>query len=106
MELYQIRHFAAVAETGSFTKAAVRAAVSQPALSASIAKLEEELGVKLFHRSPKSVTLTPAGRRFQMTAQEVLGSCNKVKAEFGQVSPTGRSELAYCARCHPCISRG
>ena len=42
MELYQIRHFAAVAETGSFTKAAIRAAVSQPALSASIAKLEEE----------------------------------------------------------------
>jgi DNA-binding transcriptional LysR family regulator len=82
MELYQIRHFAAVAETGSFTKAAIRASVSQPALSASIAKLEEELGVKLFHRSPKSVTLTPAGRRFHMTAQEVLGACNKVKAEL------------------------
>jgi DNA-binding transcriptional LysR family regulator len=82
MELYQIRHFAAVAETGSFTKAAIRAAVSQPALSASIAKLEEELEVKLFHRSPKSVTLTPAGRRFQMTAQEVLDACNKVKAEL------------------------
>ena len=44
MELYQIRYFAAVAETGSFTKPAIRAAVSQPALSASIAKLEEELG--------------------------------------------------------------
>ena len=82
MELYQIRHFAAVAETGSFTKAAIRASVSQPALSASIAKLEEELGVKLFHRSPKSVTLTLAGRRFHMTAQEVLGACNKVKAEL------------------------
>jgi DNA-binding transcriptional LysR family regulator len=82
MELYQIRHFAAVAETGSFTKAATRAAVSQPALSASIAKLEEELRVKLFHRSAKSVTLTPAGRRFHMTAQEGLGACNKVKAEL------------------------
>jgi DNA-binding transcriptional LysR family regulator len=82
MELYQIRHFAAVAETGSFTKAAVRAAVSQPALSASIAKLEEELAVRLFHRSPKSVTLTPAGRRFHATAQEVLRACNKVKAEL------------------------
>ena len=82
MELYQIRHFAAVAQTGSFTKGATRAAVSQPALSASIAKLEEELGVKLFHRSPKLVTLTPAGRRFHLTAQEVLGSCNKVKAEL------------------------
>src|SRR5712671_5315505 len=82
MELYQIRHFAVVAETGSFTKAAIRAAVSQPALSTSIAKLEEELGVKLFHRSPKAVTLTPAGRRFHMTAQEILAACNKVKAEL------------------------
>lgn len=82
MELYQIRHFAAVAETGSFTKAAIRAAVSQPALSASVAKLEDELGVKLFHRSPKAITLTPAGRRFQLTAQEVLAACNKVKAEL------------------------
>jgi hypothetical protein len=48
MELYQIKHFVAVAEVGSFTKGADRAAVSQPALSASIARLESELGVKLF----------------------------------------------------------
>src|ERR1700739_1615661 len=82
MELYQIRHFAAVAETGSFTKAAIRAAVTQPALSTSIAKLEDELGVKLFNRSPKSVTLTPAGERFQATADEILDACNKVKAEL------------------------
>jgi DNA-binding transcriptional LysR family regulator len=82
VELYQLRHFSAVAETGSFTKAATRAAVTQPALSASIAKLEEELGVKLFHRSPKSVTLTPSGRRFQATAEQILDACNKVKAEL------------------------
>src|SRR5215472_2343406 len=82
MELYQIRHFAAVAETGSFTKAGIRTAVSQPALSVSIAKLEEELGVRLFHRTPKSVTLTPAGSRFHATAKEVLDACNKVKAEL------------------------
>ena len=91
MELYQIRHFVAVAETGSFTKAGIRTAVSQPALSVSIAKLEEELGVRLFHRSPKSISLTPAGRRFQTTAQEVLSACNKVKAEL---------------RASPRISRG
>src|SRR6202008_3903610 len=82
MELYQIRHFSAVAETGSFTKAATRAAVTQPALSASIAKLEEELGVRLFHRSPKSVTLTTAGHRFQITADGILDACNRVKAEL------------------------
>ena len=59
LELYQVRHFAAVADTGSFTKAAIRAAVMQSALSASIAKLEEELGV--VHQSSKLVTLTAAG---------------------------------------------
>jgi DNA-binding transcriptional LysR family regulator len=82
MELYQIRHFVAIADTGSFTKAAVRAAVSQPALSASIAKLEEELGVKLLHRTPKAITPTSAGRRFLTTARDVLSACNKVKADL------------------------
>jgi DNA-binding transcriptional LysR family regulator len=104
LELYQIRHFAAVADTGSFTKAAIRAAVTQRALSASIAKVEEELGV--VHRSSKSVTPTAAGRRFRSTAQEVLGGCNKVKAELRATESTDRSELAYCAHCHPRISRG
>ena len=82
MELYQIRHFIAVAETGSFTKAAARAAVSQPALSASVAKLEEEMGVKLLHRTPKAITPTSAGRRLLATAREVISACNKVKADL------------------------
>jgi DNA-binding transcriptional LysR family regulator len=62
MELYQLRHFMAIVDTGSFTRASVRAAVSQSALSASIARLEEELGVKLLHRTPKAITPTSAGR--------------------------------------------
>jgi DNA-binding transcriptional LysR family regulator len=82
MELYQIRHFVAIADTGSFTKAAVRAAVSQPALSASVAKLEEELGVKLLHRTRKAITPTSAGRRFLTTARDVLSACNRVKADL------------------------
>ncbi len=45
MELYQIKHFVAVVEAGGFTKGAERVAVSQPAISASIAKLEAELNV-------------------------------------------------------------
>jgi DNA-binding transcriptional LysR family regulator len=82
MELYQIRHYVAIAETGSFTKAALRVAVSQPALSASVAKLEEELGVKLLHRGSKPVSPTLAGRRFLSTAREVLAACQKVKADL------------------------
>jgi hypothetical protein len=75
MELYQIRHFAAVVETGSFTKAAIRAAVSQPALSVSMAKLEEDLacGCSTGHRSQSLSHRPVAGlmrprRRFYVPA--------------------------------------
>ena len=53
MELYQIRHFIAVVEAGGFTKAAERIAVSQPAISASIAKLEAELETRLLTGSTR-----------------------------------------------------
>jgi len=82
MELHQIRHFVSVAETGSFTKGAQRSAVSQPALSASIAKLERELDVKLFDRRHQRVVLTKAGEMFLNTAQSVLLACNSVKLEL------------------------
>ena len=72
MELHQIRHFVSVAETGSFTKGAQRAAVSQPALSASIAKLELELDAKLLDRRHQRVVLTKAGEMFLNTARSVL----------------------------------
>ena len=61
MELYQIKHFIAVAETGGFTKGAQRVAISQPAISASIAKLESELDVKLLDRRRSPVVPTAAG---------------------------------------------
>ena len=62
MEIYQLRYFAAVAETGNFTKAAVRCNVSQPSLSQQIINLEEELSQKLFHRLGRKISLTPAGQ--------------------------------------------
>ncbi|ULK98515.1 LysR family transcriptional regulator [Bradyrhizobium sp. I71] len=82
MKLYQFKHFVAVVETGSFTKGGQHAAVSQPALSASIAKLETELGVKLLDRHRSRVVLTPAGDRFLETAKSILLACNTVKAEL------------------------
>ena len=61
MELFNIRYVVAVAEKGNFTQAAEQCHVGQPALSQQIAKLEGELGLKLFYRDPHSVTLTEAG---------------------------------------------
>lgn len=82
MEIHQIRHFVAIVETGSFTKGAQRAAVSQPAISASIAKLEAELDVKLLDRRRSPVVPTAAGERLLEAGMAILHACNSVKAEL------------------------
>lgn len=79
MELYQLRSFAAVAELGHLTRAAERVHVSQPALSAQIKALEEELGVRLFERNPGGMALTRAGERLLEQAEKVLASAEELK---------------------------
>ncbi len=86
MELYQIRHFVAVVEAGSFTKGAERAAVSQPALSASIARLESELGVRLFDRDRSKVTPTASGQKLLSFATGILNECSSLKMELKKVT--------------------
>ena len=82
MELSQIRHFIAVAEAGGFTKGAQRAAVSQPAISASIARLEAELDVKLLYRRRTPILPTVAGARLLEAGKGILQRCNAVKGEL------------------------
>lgn len=72
MELYQLRGFAAVAEAGHLTRAAERLHVSQPALSAQIRSLEDQLGVQLFERGNSGMSLTAAGRQILPAARELL----------------------------------
>jgi DNA-binding transcriptional LysR family regulator len=86
MELYQIRQFVAVAETGSFTKGAARAGVSQPAISAAVAKLEEEMGQKLLDRRQGSVVPTAAGGRFLEAARNILLACSTIKSDLRSAS--------------------
>ncbi len=76
MDLYLLRYFLAVVETGSFTRAADRTFVTQPTLSAGIKKLEGQVGQALFERSNRRVFLTDAGTRFLPRAKAILHECN------------------------------
>lgn len=81
MELYQLRGFAVVAEVGNLTRAAERLHISQPALSAQIKALEDELGVALFDRTSSGMILTAGGRRLLIEAEKVLTSAQSLRAE-------------------------
>jgi DNA-binding transcriptional LysR family regulator len=82
MELTQIKHFVAVVETGGFTKAPEREALSQPAISASIATLETELEVKLLDRRRTVVVPTVAGKHLLDVGKTMLALSSSVKAEL------------------------
>lgn len=81
MELYQLRTFVTVAEEGHLTRAAERLFTSQPAISAHVKSLEEELGVTLFDRTPKGMQLTPAGEQLLERAQRTLAAAGELLDE-------------------------
>ncbi|MDX1564927.1 MAG: LysR family transcriptional regulator, partial [Phycisphaeraceae bacterium] len=90
MELTQLRYFLKVCERGNFTRAAADLQVSQPALSRSIQKLEEELGQPVFERKTRSIALTDAGTLLQSRAQQVLSVLDDTKAEITDDGRSGR----------------
>jgi DNA-binding transcriptional LysR family regulator len=77
MDLRQLWYFVAVAEERQFTRAAERVSVAQPAVSAQIGRLERELGERLFHRDPRTVTLTPAGDALLPHARAALAAAER-----------------------------
>ncbi|MBC9936713.1 MULTISPECIES: LysR family transcriptional regulator [unclassified Leucobacter] len=72
MDLRLLRYFAAVCEAGSLHGAADIVHVAQPSLSRQIRALEQQLGFALFHRAPRGLVLTPAGRAFLPVAEDLL----------------------------------
>ncbi|MEV8290521.1 LysR family transcriptional regulator [Streptomyces niveus] len=94
MELQQMRYVIAVAEMSSFTKAAQRCLVVQSALSHQIARLEKELGARLFERTSRRVRLTPAGAAFLPAARQCLDAAERAAAEVAAAVGEVRGRLA------------
>lgn len=88
MELYQLRSFVAVAEEGNLTRAAERLFLSQPAISAHIKALEDEMGVRLFERTSQGMLISAAGEILLEEAETVLSSARQLVARAAQMRST------------------
>jgi DNA-binding transcriptional LysR family regulator len=86
VELNQLQCFIAVLEEGGFKRATARLGITQPALSYQIKRLEEELGVQVFHRGPGGVTPTEAGRALLDHAQQVIATVREAHQAVRQLS--------------------
>lgn len=82
MEFEQLRAFVAVAETGSFTRAAERLYTSHSSISRAVSALERELGVTLIERDNRVLGLTKAGEILLEGAKDILDREKKLKTEI------------------------
>lgn len=80
MELYQLRSFVAIAEAGHLTRASEKLHISQPAVSAQIKALEDELELVLFERTYSGMVLTPAGEKMLADAEKVLAAAQVMRS--------------------------
>ena len=86
MEILQLKYFKAVAECENMTSAAKKLCVAQSAVSQSIARLENELGVQLFTRIGKRIQLNRCGALLLRRLPSILGSIDNIKLELQEIS--------------------
>lgn len=86
MDFREFRYIITVADCQSITKAAAKLYVSQPSLSHLIARVEQEMGLKLFDRTVYPITLTYAGERYVETARKILMLDDDMRREFMDIS--------------------
>ena len=97
MEFHQLRYVCAIAETGSFSRAAERCEIAQPSLSQQVLKLEEDLGAKLFDRLGRSIRTTEAGRAFLPHARSILEQMEAARSSVAERNKDVRGSVAVGA---------
>ena len=97
MDLLQLEHFLAVAEEGTFTRAAERVGRTQPAISQSIKKLEDELGMPLFARDLHDVSLTEAGKALVEYARRMVRARDDAMRMLGSLKHLSAGTLNIAA---------
>ena len=97
MDMLQLEHFLAVVEERTFTRAAERVSRTQPAVSQSIKKLEEEVGTPLFSRDVHEVSLTHAGEVLADYARRILSLRNEAMRHVGEVRTLRSGNLSIAA---------
>lgn len=88
MELRHIRYFLTLSEELHFRRAAEKLFIAQPALTRQIRELEEELGVRLFNRDKRSVTLTHAGKYLQQEGYQMLKQAERIRLSISDMGKT------------------
>jgi DNA-binding transcriptional LysR family regulator len=85
MEIYQLKTFVTIAREGTITRAADILCLSQPAVSAHIKALEDEIGFSLFERNARGMSLSSQGSKLLLTAERLLGLHRELVAQAKQI---------------------
>jgi len=93
MDLKPLNVFLTVADEGSFTRAAAKLRLAQPAVSIAVRKLEEELGIPLFNRRGRRVSLTAEGEVLRQHARTILGQVRAARAAVEEMKELARGEV-------------
>ena len=97
MDITDLEYFKIIAESGSLTKAAQQLHITQPAMSAMLKKLEEELGVELFDRSPNRIHLNKAGEVALVHVNTILRNVEQLKADVLSAARQSQTlSIAFC----------
>lgn len=103
MDFDQLKAFVEVARNASFSRAAEKLFRTQPAISAQIRSLEEDIGSRMFDRTGGRVTLTDGGKLFLEYAEETLQARRNIVRALAEMSRTPRGELVVSANEATCL---